>query len=386
MNPLSFHRPELEDGDALRRIVSDASAVNSDLAWVNLYLLASKYNTEIAIENGILYRHYGDNARLCGYSFPCAADLLDRDGRLTQRAEEALRRIEQDSRTRGRTLRFCLLSPAEKECLESLRPGFWRFHCARGNHDYLYRRSDLAELPGTSYHAKRNHLSRFLRDHGHVEIEPLHDGNADDFRQVAEAWLSGMRASAGAHPRALEHEWRAIDAALRLRVPLALEGTLLRVQGAPAAMALTSFISPLVADVHYEKCHPDFRGAYALINRETAKRLSSANLINREEDLGVEGLRQAKLSYKPCRLVEKWDALPADCKDDFPGQMKLDEEGSLSELSTSDAGRERRDTARDTACDDIRNAAYDAVRETAPDSAECDRRRPDAVSGAITLS
>ena len=56
-----------------------------------------------------------------------------------------------------------------------------------------------------------------------------------------------------------------------------------------------------------------------LLQSETARRLSSAELVNREEDLGLEGLRQAKLSYKPCRLVEKWDALPADSEEDFPG-------------------------------------------------------------------
>lgn len=317
--PLSFHRPELDDGDALRRIVAGARAVNSDLAWVNLLLLAPKYDTEIALEDGVLYRYYGDRARLCGYTFPCAPSLLDSGDEALRRAEAALRRLEEDARERGRALRFCLLSPAEKERLERLRPGAWRFHCARGNDDYLYRRSDLAELPGTAYHSKRNHVSRFLRDHADAEAEPLHEGNVDAFREVAEAWLDSMSSAAGGSPRALQHEWRAIDAALRLRAPLSLEGTLLRVGGRPAAMALTSFISPSVADVHYEKCHPDFRGAYALINRETARRLSSAALINREEDLGLEGLRQAKLSYKPCRLVEKWDALPADSEEDFPG-------------------------------------------------------------------
>ena len=54
--PLSFHRPELDDGDALRRIVAGARAVNSDLAWVNLLLLAPKYDTEIALEDGVLFK------------------------------------------------------------------------------------------------------------------------------------------------------------------------------------------------------------------------------------------------------------------------------------------------------------------------------------------
>ena len=86
---------------------------------------------------------------------------------------------------------------------------------------------------------------------------------------------------------------------------LKLSGGLLRVEGKAVAFSVVSIINPLVADIHYEKCLPRYRDAYPLINRETAKMLPT-KYINREEDLNIEGLRKAKLSYNPAFLVEKY--------------------------------------------------------------------------------
>ena len=77
----------------------------------------------------------------------------------------------------------------------------------------------------------------------------------------------------------------------------------------PVAMSVASFISPSVADVHYEKCLPAFRDVYPLINRELARCLG-CEFINREEDLNIPGLRKAKESYYPAQLLTKYTAYP----------------------------------------------------------------------------
>lgn len=307
MTSLPFHEPRLEDAAPLRRITASCGARGSDLAWANVYLLRAKYNTRIAIDEGFLYRRYDGRTRLQGYTFPLSLEPSPDEGALRL----ALARVEQDAEDNGRELSFCLLTAEQKELLEKLMPGRFLYSWKESDCDYLYRRSDLAELPGTAYHAKRNHISRFLREHAEISFEELRDDNREDFAEPAHAWLATGQQTAGQPAEGLLHEQRAIACALEDYRELGLRGVLLRVDGRPAAMALAGFISPTVADIHYEKCHPDYRGAYALINREMARRLPEAELINREEDLGEPGLRQAKQSYHPCERLVKWSAYPA---------------------------------------------------------------------------
>ena len=295
MNPclLPFAEPTLADASRVRECVAEARGQGNDLSFANIYLLREKYATTVAMENGVLYRHYGGNGRLQGYAFPCGA--VD--------TEAALGRIETDAVIRQRPLQFCLLTDEESERLRDWRPGRFSFASDPGDADYLYRRSDLAELPGTAYHRKRNHIARFEKLFPDWRYEPLTADNGADALMVAHAWMEGREEAA-----ALEHELRAIQHALEHIAELQLCGGLIRVRQQPVAMSIASFISPAVADVHYEKCLPAFRDAFPVINRELARRLR-CDFINREEDLNQPGLRQAKESYRPALLLCKYSAL-----------------------------------------------------------------------------
>lgn len=293
--PLPFAEPTLAAASRVRECVAAAGGTGNDLSFANIYLLREKYATTVALEDGVLYRHYGGNGRLQGYAFPCGA----RD------AEAALRRIEADAAALQRPLQFCLLTDDEAETLRRLRPGMFSFATDPGNTDYLYRRSDLAELPGTAYHRKRNHIARFEKLCPDWIYEPLAPDNGAEALQVARGWMEGR----GDASPAMEHELRAIQHALEHVAELQLCGGLIRVRRQPVAMAIASYISPAVADVHYEKCLPAFRDAYPVINRELSRRLR-CDFINREEDLNQPGLRQAKESYRPALMLRKFTALP----------------------------------------------------------------------------
>ncbi len=299
-SPLPFTPPSLHDAAAVRHAAGDAR--QSDLAFANIYLLRQKYGTEIALDEGVLYRHFGGHGRLQGYAFPCGA--VD--------SGVALRRLEEDAVTRKRPFRFCLLTEEQVRQLELLYPGRFRFQADRGDADYLYERSALAELPGARFHRKRNHIARFCREFPDWHLEALSADNVQDALEVASGWLAGAQQqaadSAGISP-ALLHEHGAIAHALQVLEPLGLFGAVLYVAGAPVAMTLASMLSASVADVHYEKCLPAVRQAYPVINQAFAAGLSCA-FINREEDLNQEGLRQAKLSYFPSLILSKWTAVP----------------------------------------------------------------------------
>ncbi len=288
--PLPFAPPALYDAAAVRDAAR--AARQSDLAFANVYLLRRKYGTEIALSGGFLFRHFSGLGRLRGYAFPCGSGDVS----------AALALVEADALARGRSFEFCLLLEEQCELLEGLYPGRFRFHADPGDADYVYERAALAALEGARFHRKRNHVERFVREFPSWRLELLSAENAQDALAVADAWLSAAEGGA-----ALLHEREAIAHALLHREELGLFGAVLYVGFAPVAMSLLSMISPEVADVHYEKCHPDFRSAYPLINREVAS-LLSCRWVNREEDLNFPGLRQAKLAYFPCAVLSKFSA------------------------------------------------------------------------------
>lgn len=293
--PLPFASPCLSDAASVASLVASARGMGNDLAFANIYLLREKYKTHIALLNGFLFRYYGGHGRFQGYAFPCGKGDI----------EWALRQIEEDATFHARPCRFCLLTEADAAMLQQLRPGAYHFSTDPGDADYIYKRQDLAELPGTAFHKKRNHIARFYRQYANWHFAPLSAETLADARAVAEQWYAAREEDSPA----LAHEQCAIHAALRAKDELQLIGGVLYVDSHPVAMTLASHISPDAADIHYEKCLPSFRDAYPIINQEMA-RLLSCTYINREEDLNQAGLRQAKLSYRPALLLRKFNALP----------------------------------------------------------------------------
>ncbi len=295
-NILTFYTPALYDAKQVRETLFHVE--QSDLAFPNIYLLRHKYNTRIAFKDGALYRHFSGKGRLNGYAFPV--------GKINN-PEQALFHVEQHAKGTGTPLLFTLLTEENAKILQSIYGDKIRFSDDPGDADYLYRRDDLIELPGTAFHKKRNQISRFEREFPEWFFKEITDENEADAMRIAEDWAAAQAPSAN-H----EHELRAIRNALEHRVELGIRGGLIYIENIPAALSLASYLTPQVVDIHYEKCSPAYRDAYPIINREMAK-LLPCELINREEDLNIPGLRQAKLSWKPCRILHKLTATVTLC-------------------------------------------------------------------------
>jgi uncharacterized protein len=170
----------------------------------------------------------------------------------------------------------------------------------RDNFDYLYQREDLATLHGRALQKKRNLVHAFEKTHAY-EAYPLSNHHVGDALVVLDAWREGARDQADYAPsrEALVHASE-----------FGLHGRLYYVEGKPVGYTLgeearagTMFV------VHYEKTVPDMKGLYQVINMDFARSLPAAvTLINREQDLGDPGLRQAKITYRPCDFVKKYRA------------------------------------------------------------------------------
>jgi len=176
----------------------------------------------------------------------------------------------------------------------------------RANSDYIYRVSDLATLAGRNYSAKRNQIKHCLRDYACV-FEPITAANLDECRELLNRWCDLRHCELD---RGLSGEWQALQKTMGNFLEFKLLGGLVRVDGAVEAFAIGERLNRDTAVCHFEKSLPTIMGLGQLINQWFAAHcLGGFTYINREQDLGIPGLRQAKESYHPCHLVEKFTAL-----------------------------------------------------------------------------
>lgn len=314
----------LEDFHFLKDCIASDDLNGSDTSLVNIFLLQKKYDTKTAVEGGFLFRYYTGGENRSGYGFPlklCDSKLPD--SQKNHSLAEAISFIVQDAQENARAVKFCLLTESQKNAIDSAVKAHFpqlslEWQTNRDDCDYIYVREKLASLQGKSFHKKKNHVSRFLRNYeGNWEFRSLNLCNiADDMIFVAKKWLderfeaasSGEIEMSDEETRILNLEHEMIKIALENKEDFALDGGVLYTNGTPVAMTLASRISEKVLDVHFEKCLSEAaaNGAYAAINWCFANSCDSYEFLNREEDMGIEGLRKAKLSYHPEILLEKF--------------------------------------------------------------------------------
>lgn len=227
----------------------------------------------------------------------------------------ALDAIMHDAAKRDIPCRITGLSQDNCATLERLYPGKFRYHIDRDSFDYVYGIDGLADLAGRKYQKKRNHINRFLQEYPDYTTEPLTADNAADARNMVEQWYEERQKE---DPNQDFHmERSAICKALREFTALGMEGMLLKSGGRVLAMTLGSRLNDTTFDIHFEKAIERSDGVYGMINREFARYLREKypdlQWLNREDDMGLEGLRRAKMSYSPDFMMEKsWACLLED--------------------------------------------------------------------------
>ena len=224
----------------------------------------------------------------------------------------ALDAIIADAKKRGIPCRITGLLPEDCQTLEALYPGQFRFHFDRDGFDYIYDINDLAELKGRKFQRKRNHLNRFRQNHPDYTVEPITDENAQEVAQLIDRWYAD-RLLADPHAD-FKMEQNAIYKAMQFRSQLGIEGLVLRHNGQLLAMTMGSLLGGDTFDVQFEKALDQADGAYPAICWEFARYLRAKyphlRWLNREDDMGIEGLRKAKLAYCPDHMIEKsWACL-----------------------------------------------------------------------------
>lgn len=169
--------------------------------------------------------------------------------------------------------------------------------------DYLYRAKDLILLEGRKYHSKRNHLNQFKRKYL-WEYQPITPPVLEECLAIEAEWFNIKDAF---RTRSSDEE-KAMAMVMNNYQALGVSGGVIRVGGTIAAIAVGERLNADMAVIHIEKANTAFDGIYAAINQQFAAHFGSGfQFINREEDLGLEGLRKAKSSYHPVKLIKKFN-------------------------------------------------------------------------------
>lgn len=268
---------------------------NCDLSFSNLCSWRFLYNTQFAVMDGFLLLKFWAAGELV-YMMPIGRGDL----------RHVLDALIDDAHREGQP--FCLLGICEGMCqeLEELMPGRFQFTADRDYADYLYLRTELATLAGKKLQPKRNHVNKFKRTYPDYEYAPITPDRIGECLALEAEWC---RANNCDQHEGTGNERRALIYALEHFDELGLTGGILHAEGRIVAFTFGMPINGDTFGVHVEKADTRIEGAYAMINYEFANHVPPQYVyLNREEDLGIEGLRRAKLSYQPAILLEKFTA------------------------------------------------------------------------------
>ncbi len=256
----------------------------SEFSFAGLYLFRARYNYHVSLKDD----HLVISGELAGKRFfitPCTMTEMET-------AHEVFASHDY----------WKLISPAllERHRDAMAASGFEVIE-DRDNYDYLYLRTELAALSGKKFHKKKNHVNAFLLAYPDHTLKPLDAGTRKDALAVLEAWVSGEENPANT-------DYKAAKEALELLDEFEMTGLVLYVDHVPVAWCMGELVADgRIVAVHFEKARVEFRGAYQFINYAFAQALpETVEFINREQDLGDEGMRQAKMTYRPAGFVEKY--------------------------------------------------------------------------------
>ena len=293
---IPFHRACLEDKAPYESILMNCPERGCEYSFANLFLWGRQ---EIAfVENCVVFfsHFFGRSV----YPYPLG----------TGDKKAALEAILADSRQRGIPCRITGMTEADRQELEDLFPDRFSIRPARDSFDYVYTVDALADLKGKKLQKKRNHVNRFRTEHPDYRVEPICCENVSRIQHMVNDWYVSRKLSDPEGDYFLES--LAMAKAFRHYDALNMEGIALLEGDRVLAVTMGSLMAPEMMDVHFEKAVEDVPGAYNTVNAEFARHIRlkfpEVRFLNREDDMGLEGLRTAKLSYLPDHMIEKYQA------------------------------------------------------------------------------
>lgn len=288
---INLKRPELEDRAQINHYLSYADTRSCEMTFANTYLWSRHYDVGFTVLEDMLV--FGSTVGTVSFTVPTGP------GDLKQVLDILMAYCEE----KGVPFQLHNVTKEDYDRLEALYPGKFDISYERDYADYVYETEKLINLSGKKYHSKKNHINKFKALYPDWSYEPITKDNLEECFQMGLRWreLNGCEEDEEKHAEicvALNY--------LRLFEELEMRGGALRVDGKIVAFTIGEPVNRDTLVVHIEKAFAEIQGAYTMINQQFAEHEGAGfTYMNREEDMGEEGLRKAKLSYKPVFLVEK---------------------------------------------------------------------------------
>lgn len=294
---MDFKVIDISDRGWVCDILEKSERPSLEYNFTTLFIWQSVYNTQIMKHNDFLLCVSGTDDK--SFLFPAGAGSIKPEiDFLTEYAKE-----------NGFKLRFHSISEKNKEFFEKTYPGKFIFSEDRDSGDYVYSAESLRTLIGKKLAAKRNHINRFIENNPEWEYVPLNRSNLQEAREMHSAWCkkNGCTTELG-----LMQEACAVKCAFEYFEELQLSGAMIKTKNGVCAFTIGDALNDNTFLVHIEKAFADVQGAYPMINKQfVINACADYEFINREEDTGDEGLRKAKLSYRPVEIIKKFNAVEA---------------------------------------------------------------------------
>lgn len=294
---MDFRKVELGDRALIEQYAARYGENSCQYSFPAMYCLSPKYGDSICFRDGWLFilRENLCTEEFRVYLFPLGGgDPTEAIGLLTE-----------DAREHNAKIRFETATEAVRNRLEDCCPGRFFAEEIRDMGEYLYLREKLAGQKGACLSNRRHQRRVFWNEWGaHAEISAVTLSDIPEIRAYQAEWMASKTSSPNWVD--LQGENESIETALQHFEELGLKGIVLRIDGKVCGYAFGSFLSPECFDVRDEKCDRGYFGIYTVIKQEMAKFAGDAVYINWEEDVGVPGLRETKLSYHPELLLKKY--------------------------------------------------------------------------------
>lgn len=302
---LGFKQLQLSDKPILNRYLNVIPNRNSDTSFTNLYMWRRSFAVRWAvIEDHLIIEPDVFEGR---YILPPYGREND-DEQFTKAIlamAKSYREDEQAFVIRGATER-------EKARIRRLLPGRFVFYEAENINDYVYLGENLRELKGRKYSKKRNHLNAFLKNWPDYQYETVNANMVPEVFSFIERWM-GERNQADEITDSLLAEREAIFDALQHFEELDYAAGIIRIDGEIVAFTMGELVAPDTVVIHIEKADAAYRGLYVAINKLYLQHeWPTVKYVNREEDMGVPGLRKAKQSYYPIGMIHKYTGVWVD--------------------------------------------------------------------------
>ena len=287
-----FKKPELEDRACINRYLEKGTHKSCDFTFMNIYLWSAYYAIDFGIvENTLVFKRKGDNP---SFTFPIGEK---------EDVKKALDVLMQWCEEEGNPYMMHLVTPHQFDKLEQWYPEMFQITYDRNIADYVYESEKLSSLSGRKYHSKKNHINKFQSLYPDWSYEEMGAHNLEECFQMALVWRNLNECEDDEDKHA---EIGVTLNALRLFHELKLKGGVLRAEGKLVAFSIGEQLNEDCFVVHIEKAFADVPGAYPMMNQQFVLREGQVyTYINREEDMGEEGLRKSKLSYRPAFMIEK---------------------------------------------------------------------------------